>query len=613
MPPAEFMVGQALRLPSELPSAGGAPALQFFSSWDGAELFYRAWIPQGRTGKALLLFHRGHEHSGRWAEFVEMLGLEDVAIFAWDQRGHGRSPGQRGAAENFGTLVKDVDAFVRHVRCQHGFALENMIVLAHSVGAVVASAWVHDYAPPIRAMILATPAFRVRLYVPFAVPSLRLRQKFVGPGFVKSYVKAKMLTHDPEQAAQYDADPLIFRQIAVNVLLALHDAGTRLLADAGAIQLPTLMLSAGRDWVVSLKAQREFFNGLSSPVKRMHVFPAAYHALFHERERSQVVDRVRDFVREQFAMPPTRPSLFEADKYGHTWEEYERLKLRGRPHFAVVRAGLKTGGRLSKGIDLGWRSGFDSGLTLDYVYENKPRGVTPLGRLIDRNYLNSPGWRGVRERKKNLESLLQQVIENAYGDGLSVRILDIAAGGGRYLLETMRRLPRIPMTALLRDYKQENVEAAARCAAELGLTNVTVEVGNAFDRASLASIRPRPTIAIVSGLFELFPENSGVMESLRGLADALEPGGYLLYTNQPWHPQVEFIARVLRNREGRPWIMRRRTTAEMDELVRVAGFEKSRMEVDEGGMFTVSVARRGGSSPAGAGPLDGKNGADGAH
>ncbi len=365
------------------------------------------------------------------------------------------------------------------------------------------------------------------------------------------------------------------------------------------------MLSAGRDWVVSLKAQREFFNGLSSPVKRMHVFPAAYHAIFHEKERAQVVDRAREFILERFAAPPAAPSLLEADKYGHTWEEYERLKLRGGPQFALVRAGMKTGGRLSKGIDLGWRSGFDSGLTLDYVYENKPRGATALGRLIDHGYLNSIGWRGIRQRKKNLEKLLRDVIEETHAAGQAVRIVDIAAGGGRYLLETMRALPEIPMTALLRDYKQENVDAATRLARDFDLTNVTVSPGNAFDRASLASIEPRPTIGIVSGLFELFPSNADVLTSLRGLADAIEPGGHLIYTNQPWHPQVEFIARVLRNREGEPWIMRRRTTAEMDELVRTAGFEKMEMEVDEWGIFTVSVARRGGSS---APPLDDKNG-----
>ncbi|MEY2520334.1 MAG: hypothetical protein QOF24_2093, partial [Verrucomicrobiota bacterium] len=380
-------------------------AEETMTSWDGAEIFYRAWIPEGATEKALLLFHRGHEHSGRWSEMVATLGLSDVAVFAWDARGHGRSAGERGSAENFGAMVKDVDAFVRHIAERHGYKLENIIVLAHSVGAVSVAAWVHDYAPPIRAMILATPAFRVRLYLPLAIPSLRLKQKFLGPGYVKSYVKAKMLTHDPVQAAQYDADPLIFRQIAVNVLIDLHDAGTRLLADAGAINVPTLMLSAGRDWVVSLKAQREFFNGLSSPVKRMHVFPAAYHAIFHEKERAQVIERAREFIVERFAAPAAPPSLLKADEFGYTWEEYERLKLRGGPQFALVRAGMKTGGRLSKGIDLGWRSGFDSGLTLDYVYENKAQGSTALGRFIDHGYLNSIGWRGIRQRKKNLEKL----------------------------------------------------------------------------------------------------------------------------------------------------------------------------------------------------------------
>jgi hypothetical protein len=38
--------------------------------------------------------------------------------------------------------------------------------------------------------------------------------------------------------------------------------------------------------------------------------------------------------------------------------------------------------------------------------------------------------------------------------------------------------------------------------------------------------------------------------------------------------------------------MRRRTQAEMDELVRIAGFEKVSQEIDAWGIFTVSVARR---------------------
>src|SRR5213075_3257301 len=241
------------------------PTERTFASWDGAGLFYRSWIPNKATDKALLLFHRGHEHSGRWQDTVDSLGLDDVAVFAWDARGHGRSPGERGSANNLADVVKDVHAFARHISQQHG------IVLAHSLAALSVVAWVHDYAPPIRAMILATAAFYVKLYIPFAIPALRLFR----PRFVKSYVKSKMLTHDKEQVALYDADPLIFRQIAVNVLLDLNDTAKRLLADAGAIQTPTLMIGAERDWVVRLKAQRKFFDGLSSAIKRMHVIPNA--------------------------------------------------------------------------------------------------------------------------------------------------------------------------------------------------------------------------------------------------------------------------------------------------------------------------------------------------
>src|SRR5438094_9282333 len=82
---------------------------------DGTELFYRAWLPEQPTTKALLLFHRGHEHSARWHEAVAALRLDDIAVFAWDQRGHGRSPGERGSAPDLATVIRDVDEWARHL------------------------------------------------------------------------------------------------------------------------------------------------------------------------------------------------------------------------------------------------------------------------------------------------------------------------------------------------------------------------------------------------------------------------------------------------------------------------------------------------------------------
>jgi alpha-beta hydrolase superfamily lysophospholipase len=565
-----------------------------FASHDGAQLHYRHWPAAQPSKRALLLFHRGHEHSERWQETVDALGLGEVDVFAWDARGHGASPGERGSAADIGVLINDVESFVRHIERAHGIAREDMICVAHSVGAVIVAAWVHDFAPRIRGLVLATPAFRVRLYVPFAVPLLRLRQQLLGPGYVKSYVKARMLTHDPEQAQRYAADERIFRQIAVNILLGLHDTGTRLIADAAAIRVPILMLTAGADWVVDNTAQQEFFDKLSSTDKTLCLLPGFHHAIFHEKDRQLVVEHVRAFVTRLFGAPRDEPpSLRDADRAGYTKAEYEELLREPLlPGPILQRFAFSTIGRLSEGIALGLRSGFDSGETLDYVYENRPRGLTPLGRTMDRGYLESPGWSGIRVRRQNLEAMLREAIRELHAAGRPVRILDAACGAGRYVLETLAALRDIPASAVLRDYKSQNLEVAEQHRARLALDAVKIVRADAFDRASYGALEPRPTIGIVSGLLELFPSNDATRACFGGFAEAIEPGGILIYTNQPWHPQLRFIAGVLRNREGKPWIMRRRTQEEMDELVREAGFVKEAQAVDQWGIFTVSRARR---------------------
>jgi SAM-dependent methyltransferase len=251
---------------------------------------------------------------------------------------------------------------------------------------------------------------------------------------------------------------------------------------------------------------------------------------------------------------------------------------------------MKTLLKLSAGVRLGWRTGFDSGESLDYVYENRPRGISPLGKFIDRQYLNAIGWTGIRIRKMHLVQLLQQAISLTRRADLPVRILDIAGGGGRYVLEVLASDPHA--TALIRDRSATALATARDSAQAMGLSNVAFAQGDAFDEASIASVTPTPTIAIVSGLYELFGDNTLVRASLAGLAKALPRGAYLIYTNQPWHPQIEMIARVLTNRDGKPWIMRRRTQAEMDQLVQAAGFEKLEMKIDKFGIFTVSLAVR---------------------
>ncbi len=572
-----------------------------FSTHDGVELFYRHWPASSATPRgAILLFHRGHEHGGRMAHLVDEMDLPDFAFYAWDARGHGRSPGERGFSPSFAESVRDVQTFVDHITAEDGIAAEDMAVIAQSVGAVVISTWAHAYAPKIRAMVLASPAFCVKLYVPFARAGLTLMQKIRGNFFVNSYVKPRFLTHDPARRASYAADPLISRPISVNILLGLYDAADRVVQDARAITIPTQMLISGSDFVVRHAPQHEFYVNLGTPIKERHVLKGFFHDTLGERDRDKAITEARRFVLERFAEPLARPDLTEADKAGYTRDEADTLASPLPPlswhgaYWAAYRANLRFAGWFSKGIGLGHRTGFDSGSTLDYVYRNNAEGIGPLGRFSDRTYLDAIGWRGIRQRKAHVEELITKALGHLDGKGVPKHLVDIAAGHGRYVLEALEGAPARPASILLRDYSDLNVEAGTKLIAEKGLADIArFEKADAFDTASIASITPSPTLGVVSGLYELFPDNAMIRRSLEGLAAAIPEGGYLVYTGQPWHPQLEMIARALSShRQGQAWVMRRRVQAEMDQLVEKAGFRKIEQRIDEWGIFTVSLAIR---------------------
>ena len=572
-----------------------------FRCTDATELFYRHWpATAGGEGprRGVLMLHRGHEHSGRLQHLVDELDLPGFDFFAWDARGHGRSPGPRGWSPGIETSIRDVDDFVRHLGTAHGVAASDVAVVAQSVGSVLAAAWLHDYAPRVRCLVLASPAFSIRLYVPFARPGLALLAALRGNFFIHSYVKAKLLTHDPERIRSYEDDPLIARPISVNMLLGLYEAAERVVGDAGAIRTPTLLLVSGSDYVVHRKPQHTFFARLGSAVKEEHVFPGFFHDTLGERDRAPAIAKARAFVLASFAAAAPRPPLLDADRAGYTHDEVERLRrpasIGKRLAFGATRLGMRTLGRLSAGIRLGLSTGFDSGSTLDYVYRHRPEGTTPLGRLIDRNYLESIGWRGIRVRRRHLEEALVAVADRLHDSGRPVRVLDVAAGHGRYVLSALAGRLRDGDGIALRDWSERNVAAGSALIAELGLSGrASFSRGDAFDGEDLSRTSPRPTVGVVSGLYELFPDNEPVRRSLAGLFAAVEPGGFLLYTNQPWHPQLELIARTLTShRDGSAWVMRRRTQEEMDDLVAAAGFVKRELWIDRWGIFTVSLAER---------------------
>lgn len=586
-----------------------------FTTRDQQSLFFRHWpSTNDSTNDTLnghvLLFHRGHEHSGRVQHIVDELGLNGVDYFAWDARGHGQSEGKRGYSPNVSTSVNDINDWIQHLVDSYSLDLSRTIVIAQSVGAVLVSTWLHDYAPPIKCAVLASPAFKIKLYMPLAIPSLKLIRTVKDHFYVNSYVKPEWLTHDQARIKSYRDDPLITRPIGVDMLIDVADTAKRIVTDAQAIHPPVQLLISASDGVVHRQPQIDFYHKLGNPLKEMHLLDNFYHDTLGERDRAIAFDKIKAFIQrvDKASAPQDNTNLRNADQFGPTYEESARLSETLKPYqvqywyWKATRAALKLGSRLSSGLKLGFDSGFDSGSMLDYVYQNNPSSpassslLSTLGKKIDQQYLNAIGWRGIRVRKTHIESLLQDAILRLQTNEQPVRILDIAAGHGRYILDALEKVNTKTLldSIRLQDYSERNVTSGQALIRARGLSDrAEFVLADAFDREALAAVEPRPTLAVVSGLYELFSDNTKMSQSLAGLEEAISEGGYLIYTNQPWHPQLALIARALTShRAHQAWVMRRRTQAEMDRLVNDHGFKKIDQRIDPWGMFSVSLAKK---------------------
>lgn len=572
----------------------------YFTSHDGTSLFYQHWKPRKKTEKAIIMFHRGHEHSDRMKHLVKELGLNDYQYFAWDARGHGKSPGERGYSPNVAFVTQDIDTFIKHISSNYGIKPENMIILAQSVGAVTVSTWLHDYAPKVKAAILASPAFKVKLYVPLAIPGLKLVKALSGKErFVNSYVKGEFLSHDPLRIEEYNTDTSITRPISVSMLTDLFDTAKRIVEDAYAIETPILMLVSGNDFVVEKSPQYEFFAKLQSEDKEVYELPDFYHDTLGESNRELAYQYIRKFIQKIESKEKENRDLTVKNPYHFSYVELEKLSRKSNKYeekfFEFQSKAMKWASQFSDSLKVGEETGYDSGSTLDYVYKNKATSDNPFGALIDKTYLNAIGWKGIRIRKENIEKACQKIIQLQKQKSIDKLVFaDIAAGHGRYDLDFLQTLDKKSFKATLSDYSEINVKEGNELIKEKSLDkNVKFVKGDAFDTNYVASLTKGKNLVVVSGLYELYQDNNLISASLEGIAKGIDVGGYLVYTNQPWHPQLKFIAKVLKSHRGGDfWVMRRRTQNEMDQLVEKAGFEKVAQYIDQYGIFTVSIAEK---------------------
>ncbi|MFZ4930340.1 bifunctional alpha/beta hydrolase/class I SAM-dependent methyltransferase [Chryseobacterium sp. Mn2064] len=556
-----------------------------FKSFDNSEIFYREWNYQPHQ-KTIIMIHRGHEHSERLHDIAQSPQFSKYNIFAFDLRGHGHTKTKTSSV--FMDYVRDLDAFSKFIITQYNVKISDIFVVANSIGGVVASAWAHDFAPRIAGMALLAPAFKINLIVPLANEMITLGTKLKKGLIIKSYVKSKMLTHDPEQQKAYDTDPLISRSIDAELLIDLAKAGKRLVEDAEAIDTPTLILAAEKDHVVFNKEQKLFYEKLDTDLKKYEILPNFFHGILFDSGREKVYDKIVAFADQCFNRTPKQASL-SPDRF--SVKEYEDLQnnVGNNLNFKMQKFSLGKIGKISDGMAIGLRYGFDSGASLDYVYQNKPKGKLGFGKMMDKNYLNAIGWKGIRIRKQHLLQLLEQHIQTLKQQGRKVKILDIAGGTGNYLFDIKEKHPYVEI--VINEFVTSNIEIGEKVIKEKKYQDIRFTNYDCFDPATYQKLNFEPNITIVSGILELFGDNEMASKAIQGIISVSEKNSFIVYTGQPWHPQLKMIAYVLNNHQNKDWIMRRRSQKELDSIMTYNSIQKENMLIDDFGIFTVSSGK----------------------
>ncbi|MDQ6648191.1 MAG: lysophospholipase, partial [Pseudomonadota bacterium] len=206
---------------------------------DGQRLFLRDWPMQEARG-AVLIVHGLGEHSGRYERLAQWFNERGYAVRSYDQRGHGKTPGRRGALRHADDLLEDL------ATVYNGYANSlpsPPILLGHSMGALVVARTVLDgrIAPP--AMLLSSPALR-SWSSPGLIRLARVLARVAPNLTLRNGLKTGKLSHDPQVVDGYATDPLRHAWVTPRLADFIFRAGATCIADAASLAQPTLLLVA---------------------------------------------------------------------------------------------------------------------------------------------------------------------------------------------------------------------------------------------------------------------------------------------------------------------------------------------------------------------------------
>lgn len=234
----------------------------------------------------------------------------------------------------------------------------------------------------------------------------------------------------------------------------------------------------------------------------------------------------------------------------------------------------------------------DSGLNFDHMYLNEPVGVTPFGRFVDRVLLNLPSVKATRSRKEIIVKIIQNDIANNLLAGRKTKILDVASGPARYLVELLSHYDQKNIEILCIDKDRKALDFGKILAGDKPIRYAKADVEKTGHLKRLShKLSWRPNIILISGLFE-YKEDSFVKNILNEVYDNIDNDSLFIFISQVDNPSKKLMSQICITTEGKSWELIYRKPEIFRKWLFDCGFKNIIISVDKWGMYEFCTCRK---------------------
>jgi len=239
---------------------------------DDIDLHFQWRAPAGRPRAAVLLVHGYAEHCGRHGVLAQTFAERSALVFAYDQRGFGRSGGRRAYVETFDRYLDDLDRVLAAVRSRTPEV--PLFLFGHSMGGLVVLKYVLDRAPAsLAGLLLSAPALEVN---PDLAPMLRRVAQLLGriaPRLPTVRSPEGAISRDPAVVRHAHDDPLNYHgRIPARTGAELLRAGKSVRARLEAVEHPFLVLHGTDDRLASPLWSRRLYDRAGASDKTLKLY-----------------------------------------------------------------------------------------------------------------------------------------------------------------------------------------------------------------------------------------------------------------------------------------------------------------------------------------------------